>query len=51
MVAPMEKRNPADVIKLAEDSGAVILDLKFLDFPGTWQHFTVPIDSLTEESC
>jgi glutamine synthetase len=49
MVAPMEKRSPAEVIKFARDSGAVILDMKFLDFPGTWQHFTVPIDSLTED--
>lgn len=46
----MDKRNPTDVIRFAEESGAVILDLKFLDFPGTWQHFTVPIDALTEES-
>jgi glutamine synthetase len=45
----MEKRNPAEVIKFARESGAVILDLKFLDFPGTWQHFSVPIDSLTED--
>ena len=45
----MEKRSPAEVIKFAKDSGAVILDMKFLDFPGTWQHFTVPIDSLTED--
>ena len=45
----MEKRSPAEVIKFARDSGAVVLDMKFLDFPGTWQHFTVPIDSLTEE--
>ncbi len=46
----MEKRSPAEVIKFAKDSGAVILDMKFLDFPGTWQHFTVPIDSLSEET-
>jgi glutamine synthetase len=46
----MEKRSPAEVIKFARDSGAVVLDMKFLDFPGTWQHFTVPIDSLSEET-
>ncbi len=45
----MKQRNPAEVIKFAKESGAVILDLKFLDFPGTWQHFSVPIDSLTED--
>ncbi len=26
------------------------MDLKFLDFPGTWQHFSIPIEALTEES-
>jgi glutamine synthetase len=46
----MESRTPSDVVKFAKNSGAVILDLKFLDFPGTWQHFAVPIDALTEES-
>jgi glutamine synthetase len=46
----MEKRTPAQVIEFAKKHGAVILDLKFLDFPGTWQHFSVPIDALTEES-
>jgi len=45
----MEQRNAKDVIKYAKDEGAVILDLKFLDFPGTWQHFSVPIHSLTED--
>jgi glutamine synthetase len=46
----MESRTPSDVVKYAKDNGAVILDLKFLDFPGTWQHFTVPIDAMTKES-
>lgn len=45
----MEKRNPAEVLEFAKKEGALILDLKFLDFPGTWQHFSVPIGSLTKE--
>jgi glutamine synthetase len=45
----METRTPEQVIKYAKESGARVLDLKFLDFPGTWQHFTVPIETLTEE--
>ncbi len=32
-----------DVMKLAEDSGAKVVDFKFVDVPGTWQHFTIPI--------
>lgn len=38
-----------DVRKLAESSGAKILDLKFMDFPGLWQHFSTPISLLTED--
>jgi len=45
----MKQRTPKDVISFAKEQGAVILDMKFLDFPGTWQHFSVPIHSLTEE--
>jgi len=39
--------SPDDVIKLARESGAEVLDLKFIDFPGLWQHFSVPIKALT----
>lgn len=39
----------ADVMKLAKDADAKILDLKFMDFPGLWQHFSTPISLLTEE--
>jgi glutamine synthetase len=46
----MEKRSPKEVLKYAHDKGARILDLKFIDFPGTWQHFSLPIASLKESS-
>ncbi len=45
---PMPK-TPKDVIELARKHNAVMLDLKFLDFPGIWQHTTVPIHRLTED--
>ena len=38
-----------DVMKLAEESGAEFVDMKFVDLPGRWQHLTVPIRELTEE--
>ena len=25
------------------------VDLRFMDFPGIWQHFTIPVDKLTED--
>jgi glutamine synthetase len=43
-------KTPLDVLKLAKESGAKILDLKFMDFPGLWQHFSTPISALTEAS-
>jgi glutamine synthetase len=38
-----------DVIALAKDRGAVMVDLKFMDLVGTWQHFTTPLHELTED--
>jgi glutamine synthetase len=46
----MDKRTPSEVIQFAKANKAVVLDIKFLDFPGTWQHFSVPINELTEGS-
>lgn len=41
---------PREVLKFAEDRKAKMLDLRFMDFPGLWQHFTVPIGELTEDA-
>ncbi len=41
---------PKDVLKMAEENGAKVVDLRFMDFPGLWQHFTVPIGALEESS-
>src|SRR5690349_6925875 len=40
---------PADVLKMVKDKGLTIVDLKFVDMPGTWQHFSIPVSELTEE--
>ena len=39
---------PSEVIALAKENGAKMLDFKFLDLPGMWQHFGTPADHLTE---
>ena len=31
-----------DVAKLAQDAGVKIVDLRFVDLPGIWQHFSLP---------
>ena len=40
---------PKSVIELAKKSGAKMVDIKFVDTFGTWQHFSCPIRELTEE--
>jgi glutamine synthetase len=40
---------PKNVIDNARKQGAKIIDIKFVDTFGTWQHFSVPIAELTEE--
>jgi len=37
------------VIELAKKAGAKMVDVKFVDTFGTWQHFTVPVGELTED--
>lgn len=39
---------PSEVIKEAKAKGVRMVDLKFSDMLGTWQHFTIPIYELTE---
>ncbi|HEY3862475.1 MAG TPA: type I glutamate--ammonia ligase [Verrucomicrobiae bacterium] len=40
---------PKSVIDMARKQGAKMVDVKFVDTFGTWQHFSVPIAELTEE--
>ena len=40
---------PKQAIELAKKSGAKMVDVKFVDTFGTWQHFTVPVGELTED--
>ena len=39
---------PKEVIDLAKKNSAVMVDMKFMDLLGTWQHFSVPISELEE---
>jgi glutamine synthetase len=41
---------PSDVLAMAKEKGAKVVDLRFMDFPGVWQHFTVPLRELEESS-
>ncbi|MBC8199492.1 MAG: type I glutamate--ammonia ligase [Desulfobacterales bacterium] len=41
---------PKQVLEMAKENEAKVVDIRFLDFPGVWQHFTVPICELDESS-
>ena len=41
---------PAEVLKLVKSKGVQFIDLRFMDFPGLWQHTTCPISELNLDS-
>jgi len=41
---------PSDVIGLAKENKVELVDMKFVDLLGTWQHFSVPISELDEST-
>src|ERR1700745_2867587 len=45
-VAPTSAKQ---VISEARKQGIKIIDFRFIDLPGTWQHFSVPVKELTED--
>ena len=40
---------PSEVVALAKDNDIKIVDLKFTDLPGMWQHFSMMAEELTED--
>ena len=40
---------PQEIIDLIKAKNIEILDLKFQDFPGTWQHFSIPVSQVVPE--
>lgn len=41
-------KTAADVVKMTKE--VQMVDFRFIDMPGTWQHFTIPAHVLTEET-
>src|SRR5580704_12946653 len=39
---------PKEVLALIREKEVKAIDLRFMDFPGLWQHFTIPADALSE---
>ena len=42
--------NPKEVMEFCKEKNVRMVDLKFMDFPGLWQHFSVPISQLSEDA-
>jgi glutamine synthetase len=47
-MAPSSSSGYQDVLKLAKDAKCQFIDLKFIDLPGQWQHYTLPIKELED---
>jgi len=43
-------KTPKDVMAFIEREKVEIVDFRFMDFPGLWQHFSVPISEMSEEA-
>jgi glutamine synthetase len=44
-----DKLTPKEVLALCREKDVKAVDLRFMDFPGLWQHFTIPVSKLTED--
>src|SRR5437660_1718037 len=44
------KTSPREVIERAKAEGVEVVDVRFIDLPGTWQHFSLPLGELEEDS-
>ncbi len=41
---------PSEVLALCKEKNVEVVDLRFMDFPGLWQHFSVPVSVLDEDT-
>jgi glutamine synthetase len=39
---------PRDVVKLVKDNDVKMIDFRFIDLPGIWQHYSIPAHRLNE---
>mgnify|MGYP005841591579 CR=1 FL=1 len=40
---------PKEVLAMCREKDVKAVDLRFMDFPGLWQHFTIPVRKLDED--
>ena len=46
---PNNKKTPSDVSKMIKDHEVKLVDFKFTDLPGAWQHFTTTLTEYNED--
>lgn len=46
----MQTSTPKEVLAMAKENKAKMVDFKFVDLPGIWQHFSVPLAEISEDS-
>jgi glutamine synthetase len=42
-------KTPKDVLALCREKDVKMVDMRFIDMPGIWQHFTIPVNQLKED--
>lgn len=47
---PTKIMSPKDVLDFAKAQNLKVVDVKFVDLPGTWQHFSLPLGELDEDA-
>ena len=45
-----DQMTPKEVLALCREKDVKAVDFRFMDFPGLWQHFTVPVNKLSEDT-
>ncbi len=41
---------PNEIVGMIKEKSVRVIDIRYMDFPGTWQHFTVPACEFTESA-
>src|SRR2546426_561069 len=49
-VGSASKTSPEEVLQRARAAGVKVVDVRFVDLPGTWQHFSLPLSSFDEDA-
>ena len=42
--------DPKEILELCTGEDVKVVDLRFMDFPGLWQHFSIPLSELGEDT-